>query len=154
MKPTSINSTIVGLPELLRKLDSLGKVGKGEAMINAVVAGAMKVNNKAKENTPKKTRTLMRSIHIGNHVEESAPGFTAGDVGGEYSDVGGEVIGENNASVLVGSNLVYAAAQEFGYPEGNIPAHPYLRPAFDTEKEAAMKDMGRALKVLVDKASK
>jgi len=147
-------STIVGMPELLRKLDALGKEGKGQAMINALVAGAMRINNQAKVNVPKKTRTLMRSIHIGGHVAESSPDFTSGDIGGDYTDVGGEVIGEDNASVLIGTNLIYAAAQEFGYPSGNIPAQPYLRPAMDTEKEAAAADIAKALKIQIDKAAK
>jgi len=147
-------STIVGMPELLRKLDALGKEGKGQAMINALVAGAMKINNKAKDNAPHKTYTLKRSIHIGGHVAESSPDFTSGDIGGDYSDVGGEVIGEDNASVLIGTNLIYAAAQEFGYPSGNIPAQPYLRPALDTEKEAAVEDIGKALKIQIDRAAK
>jgi len=142
-------SEIVGLPELLRKLNKLGEVGKGRAMINALVVGGMEIVNEAKILVPKKTRTLSRSIHIGGHVSESSPGFTPHDIAGDYSDIGGEKIEKNTASVLIGTNLVYAAPQEFGTARG-VPAHPYLRPAVDTKKEAAFKQIGEALKKQIE----
>ena len=142
-------SEIVGLPELLRKLNKLGEVGKGQAMINALVVGGMEIINEAKILVPKKTRTLSRSIHIGGHVQESSPGFTPHDIAGDYSDIGGEKIEKNTASVLIGTNLVYAAPQEFGTARG-VPAHPYLRPAVDTKKEAAFKQIGEALKKQIE----
>ena len=143
-------ATVVGMPELLRKLNKLGEVGKGRAMINALIAGGLEISNEAKINAPYKTGTLKRSIHIGGHVSESAPGFTPHDEAGEYSDIGGEKIGNNTASILIGTNLVYAAPQEFGTSRG-VPAHPYLRPAVDTKKESAFKKIGEALKIQINK---
>jgi len=143
-------SEIVGLPELLRKLNKLGEVGKGRAMIDALVVGGMEIVNEAKILVPKKTRTLSRSIHIGGHTQESSPGFTPHDIAGDYSDIGGEKIGNNEASILIGTNLVYAAPQEFGTARG-VPAHPYLRPAVDTKKERAFKVIGEALKIQIEK---
>ena len=150
-------SEIVGLPELLRKLNKLGEVGKGRAMINAVVAGALEISNDAKVRVKKVTGTLERSIHVGGHVSESSPGFTPHDEAGDYSDIGGEKIESNNASVLIGTNLKYAKRIEFGFMGadklGRVyhqAAQPYLRPAYDTKKDKAYKVMGEALKKQIE----
>jgi len=143
-------SEIVGLPELLKKLNKLGEVGKGRAMIIALVAGGLEISNEAKILVHKITSTCERSIHIGGHVTESAPGFTSHDVGGDYSDVGGEKIGNNEASILIGTNLVYAPPLEFGSADGTQPANPFLRPAVDTKKERAFKVVGEALKKQIE----
>ena len=151
-------SEVIGTKELIQKLNKLGEVGKGRAMINALVAGGLEISNEAKINAPYITGTLERSIHIGGHVSESAPGFTPHDVAGDYSDIGGEKIESNAASILIGTNLVYAKRLEFGFngPDklGRIyhqPAQPYLRPAVDTKKERAFKVIGEALKIQIDK---
>ena len=71
----------------------------------------------------------------------------------------------------VGTNLVYAAIQEFGgtivakhaayltfqLPDGDwvrthkvtIPAQPYMRPAFDTQKATAIATIGKVFDRLV-----
>jgi phage gpG-like protein len=35
----------------------------------------------------------------------------------------------------IGSNLVYAAPHEFGWPKHNLPARPFLRPAAERDRE-------------------
>lgn len=52
----------------------------------------------------------------------------------------------------IGTDLEYAARIEFGFtgPDSlgrvyNQPAQPYLRPAFDTKRTAAVNEIGRVL---------
>lgn len=36
----------------------------------------------------------------------------------------------NTFTTTIGTNVVYARAHEYGYPPRNLPARPFLRPAF------------------------
>jgi HK97 gp10 family phage protein len=83
--------TIQGKDELITKLKQLGEVASQRNLELAVTAGALPIQNAAKDNAPMKTRTLSRSIHT--EVTESD---------------------ESHATATVGTDLVYAAIQEFG----------------------------------------
>ena len=61
--------------------------------------------------------------------------------------------------VLIGTDVPYAARLEYGYvgPDSlgrtfHQPARPYLRPAFDNNKDAAIREVGEALADLLEKA--
>jgi HK97 gp10 family phage protein len=41
---------------------------------------------------------------------------------------------DNQVTVYVGTNVQYAPYQELGAPNINLPARPYLRPAFENHK--------------------
>ena len=146
-------SQIQGMDQLLKKLQGMKDTARGETMKLAVIAGALEISNSAKQKAPWITGTLRRSIHVGGFVSESSPDFTPHDVGGDYTDVGGQEITEDSASVLIGTNLIYAAAQEFGYPPKNIPAQPYLRPAWDEQLPNAIKKIKSTLAGLIKKAT-
>lgn len=154
----TVTASIHGGPELSRKLKQLADAVAAEALELACVAGALPIQNDAKRKCPKKTRTLSRSIHIGGHSDK------ASDFEGE--DIGGNESSRDSATVQIGTNVVYAAIQEFGgevhqtnaFGKGikatiTIPAHPYLRPAFDENQDAATNAAGRALKQLITKAA-
>lgn len=112
--------TVLGLPEAEAKFAAIN--AKVIATLPLLLkAAALPVMNLAKINAPYLTGTLQKSIHI----EATATGVT------------------------VGTDLVYAAAQEFGRPEINLPAHPYLRPAIDAAGPAAVLSMGKALAALL-----
>ena len=38
---------------------------------------------------------------------------------------------DNGYTVVVGTNVKYAPYQELGAPNAHVPAHPYIRPAFE-----------------------
>ena len=117
--------TLTGQEELLSNLKKLGsKLGDG--LEAAVKAGALLIQNMAKEKAPFKTGNLRRSIHM------------------ETTEKTGE-----RAVVQVGTNVIYAAPQEFG--TSTIPAHPYLRPALDKNKDKVPKEIGEALADIVRK---
>ena len=116
----------------------------GAQMQSALVAGAAPVMNAAKRNAPALTGTLRRSIHI---------------------------LAQSPREVAVGTDLVYAAAQEFGativpvnatylrfevggqvvFTKGpvHIPAHPYMRPAFESERGAAVREVAAAVRQMI-----
>ena len=145
-------SEIKGMSELLAKLNALGDM-KGQVMLDATVAGGLEINNEAKVKAPHKTGTLKRSIHIGSQTGKSAPDFTPNDVAGTYSDVGGQEVSNEKVSILIGTNLIYAAPQEFGTSTG-VPAHPYLRPAVNSKTNECFRTIGDALKVMIDQRTK
>lgn len=126
---TSRSVTIIGLPQAQAKFSALAALVDSK-MTLILGAGALPIMNKAKALAPYRTGDLRRSIHP-------------------------EVTGPN--TVTVGTNLVYAAAQEFGLPGGgwqgsDIPAHPYLRPALDTGVAAATASMQKALRAVLEVA--
>jgi HK97 gp10 family phage protein len=141
---------VIGDRELAAKLAALSDAAAGAKLEAAVRAGALLVQNAAKEKAPYRTGTLRRSIHT-------------------------EIIEQrrNYAEATVGTDLVYAAQVEFG---GTITpkkakmlhwvdretgqdvfahavtqvARPYLRPAFDENADAAVQEMGDALREAVE----
>ena len=163
---------IFGHEEVIRSFSKLGSsvVGTAQQMKTAVLAGAMLLRNRAAELAPYLTGTLRRSIHVGGHGNLT-PGFSPGQ---EYSDIGGEIISEDGVQMEVGTNLIYAGVQEFGATihaknkpylvfktkDGTwhsvksvvVPPHPYLRPAFDQEKENVAREIDRVLDQLIRQA--
>lgn len=132
-KPTRVRN----LDRLDRKLSRLSKLASADVLERALHAGAEEILNSAKDKAPYKTGTLRRSLHSETGEKSGA-----------------------RVSVLAGTDLEYAAMQEFGgtvVPKKGrflvfeidgkkifarkvtIPAHPYLRPAFDEQKGEAVK---------------
>lgn len=133
-------------------LERLGPAFVGQKLELALAAGALLVANDAKRNAPIVTGTLRRSIHIGGHTELT-PDFTSGE---GYDDIGGNVVGPAGATLLVGTDLAYAARIEFGFMGADSlgrtfhqAAQPYLRPAWDANlgrlEETVSAVLGRLL---------
>lgn len=151
-----MSARVLGSESLLRKLEQLGEVARGQVMERAVVAGALLVQNEAKARAPYFTGNLRRSIHIGGH----------GDLAGDYSGVKGEVgqipapeVGDDNVSVYVGTNVEYAARVEFGFNDTdslgrtfNQAAQPYMRPAIDETRDQVRQEIAEALRDLIEAA--
>jgi HK97 gp10 family phage protein len=123
---------IVNLAEWQAKLKKLDDVLAEQAVVRALTAGALLIENDAKRRAPYKTGTLRRSIHT-----EQGDGM----------------------EVLIGPDAPYGARIEFGYvgpdKRGRMfhqPAQPYLRPAFDENRDAAIKEVGEALAQLLEAA--
>jgi len=150
---------IVGLEKFRENLRRLDKNTRGELLENACLAGALLVANEAKILAPFITGTLKRSIHVGDHVAESAPDFSPSDAAGEYSDVGGKEITGHSATLSVGTNLCYALRVEYGFSGADSlgrvyhqAPRPFLRPAVASEEKAVQKAIGEAVKILIKKA--
>lgn len=136
---------ITGLKDLVKKLESLGAETAGPILENAVRSGAQLVQNDARIRGPyanpkpdnELTGTLRRSIHI--EVETTAPG---------------------RAEATIGTDLVYAARVEFGFEGADSlgrvyhqPPKPYLRPALDENEPAIQREIGEALKQLIERVA-
>lgn len=157
-----IRLRIEGGESLARKLNALGEAVRGRALEQAVVAGALIVQNAAKQRAPYKTGNLRRSIHVGGH------GDLNDTTGGQIE---GPVRSPNHVEVLVGTNVEYARQREYG---GTITpvnrqfltwrdddgtfhrarsvtqaATPYLRPALDENAAAVRTEIGEALRDLL-----
>lgn len=125
-----------GGQQLKDKMAQMTQATKVDALKAAATAGAWPVQNQAKINVHKRTGNLGRSIH--NEVVST---------------------GQHHATVSVGTNSVYARMEEMGgiirprnakrlaWQDENgrwhfarqvmRKAHPFLRPAFDTQKHRA-----------------
>lgn len=137
-------SVRIDITEARRALEQLGEIATGRNLEVALVAGALPIMNAAKANAHVITGTLRRSLHIGGHAD-LAPGF---DPSEGYSDIGGNEVADLTARVFVGTNLVYARREEYGFVGRdslgrlyNQPPHPYLRPAFDDNEELATREV-------------
>jgi HK97 gp10 family phage protein len=174
----AVHATLEGLPELKKQLSKMSDAIAADALAKAATAGALPIQNSAKDKAPKKKRVLSRSIHT--EVTESD---------------------RDHATVEIGTDVVYAAIQEFGgtitpkhaahlaipmtdraasYPPRSfpgklhvqgkclademgqpqyalatsvtLPAQPYLRPALDENKDRFSEDAGKALKQILASA--
>ena len=67
---------------------------------------------------------------IGGMVESYAKGLAPVDTGNLRNSITHDQE-DNGHTVVVGSNVKYAPYQELGAPNAHVPAHPYLRPAFE-----------------------
>lgn len=146
--------TLTGDKELLRQFKRLEKATSGTMLKRALVSGALLIVNEAKRLAPYETGNLRRSLHVGG--EGAAGGLEGSTTGG---DIGGQATGPDWAEVSVGTNVEYAARREFGF-EGtdslgrtyHDPATPYLRPAIESEKGAAQREIAAAMNAQLRKA--
>ena len=148
----NVRAEMVNLSEFQAQLRRIGSAASADALENAGRTGLLLVQNAAKQKAPKLTRTLSRSIHI-ETIKKS----------------------KNYVELAVGTNVVYAAIQEFGgvitpkkakvlhwvdrktgedvfASSARIPPHPYLRPAWDEQFDAMVKEVKRALTNLIKAA--
>lgn len=114
------------LVNAFKKIDKLSQASSLKAAVNA---GLLPIQNAAVQKAPYLTGTLRRSIH--SEILESRELYCEGGTG---------------------TNLAYAARIEFGYNDTDArgrtyhqPAQPYLRPAFDENRDEALKEMRESL---------
>lgn len=142
--------TVKGAASLDRKLANLAKQADGETLKRALIAGGLLIQNRAKANAPYITGNLRRSIHIGGAEELNPEGANVSER--TQTPVPEPEVGKYGVAVYVGTDVEYAAPVELG--TARRPPHPYLRPAFDTEKGAAMREVADSLQVLIRAAAK
>lgn len=137
--------SISGSKALQGKFDQLSAIAQGRTLERAAVSGALLIQNEAKRQAPKLTGNLMRSIHIGGHDDLNPGG--AGVINTTGAGVPGPEIGTHSAAVYIGTDVIYGPPVEFGH--GGVAAQPYLRPAFDSQRNAAVQECGAALVDLI-----
>ena len=139
---------ITGDKQLIAKLNRLASEVRGKTLERALVSGALVIQNSAKAKAPYLTGNLRRSIHIGGHDDLNPDGGNIVDRSG--MPVPNPIVSANSVSVFVGTDVNYAAAVEFGSKTQR--AQPYLRPAVDENQAAVGKEIGGALKDLIEAA--
>lgn len=134
----AVEFRIEGLDVLIKRLSQLEAELRGPILGAALTAGALHIVNEAKDRVPKITRNLERSIHAGE-PERMGDGW----------------------GVRIGTNVVYARRIEYGFVGRdrrgrvyNQAAKPYLRPAFDAKKEAAINAVRASLHGAIARAMK
>jgi len=141
---------VTGMKELQKKFAKLnGELVKG--MAASLIAGSFVISNAAKTDAPYLTGNLRRSIHTevkGGYVTKPQK------VNGEPQMVQSGAVervaammrkGLEEAELVIGTDVIYAAAQEF------LHNHPYLRPALDNNRREVAKEVGRAMRQVVSK---
>src|SRR4026208_1768039 len=105
---------ISGDKQLAAKFRQVKAAARGPAPMTAAKAGILPIQNAAIENAPKLTTTLARSIHT-EEISQT----------------------DHSAMAATGTDLNYAARQEFGFNDTDAlgrtyhqPARPYMRPAY------------------------
>lgn len=131
---------VSGLDDLLKKFDALADVGKAAKLETAAKAGGLPIINAAVQFAPKLSTNLARSIH--QETIESSDNHVRTEIG-----PGGDA-------------SAYAARQEFGYSDTdalgrtyNQPAHPYMRPAYDTKRDEAVSEVKDVLLMFINQAA-
>lgn len=163
-----VRVSVSGSQALMTKLERLSDGMQGRLLTRALTAGALIIQNDAKQRAPYRTGTLRRSVHIGGFSGlasdyQPTPGQADGVPG---PDEKGKAV-----AVYIGTDVEYAAQREFGgtivprhasalrfrLPDGTWvttqsvtqQATPYLRPAMDTNEDAVRREVGEALLDLI-----
>jgi HK97 gp10 family phage protein len=110
---------IKGFDNLKKNVAKLNK-DLDNSIMTALKAGALLIQNDAKRLSPYFTGTLRRSIHI-------------------------EKTGKRE--VIIGTDVEYAKYQEFG--TSKMKAHPYMRPAFDNNKDKVIEKINAVWKAII-----
>ena len=119
--------TLSGDKALDRQFAALGDAARGEALLGALVSGALLMSNDAKAKAPVKTGNLRRSIHVGD--EASGPDW---------------------AECAVGTNVEYAPFVELG--TSKMAARPFLRPAAESTRADVRREIVGALRAQLRRA--
>jgi HK97 gp10 family phage protein len=106
------------------QLQAMSQAMQGKALGAAAQAGMLIIINDAKVIVHKVSGNLARSLHVGEPIIEGS-----------------------RATVRGGTNVEYAATEEFG--NEFRPPHPYLRPAYDNNLQAAKEEAAAALADIV-----
>ena len=179
-----LTGKLIGDEELLANLNKLEDLTMTNYLVAAATAGALLIINAAKSKAPKKTRTLARSIHqetskasrksveldIGTNLEYAAMQEFGGTVVPKKAQFlaipqtgGAEAVGSplNYPGNLVpifwtggSSGVLMDDSGEVQYVlvrSAVIPAHPYMRPAFDEQGDNALDKIGKYLGMILER---
>jgi len=141
-----IKVELVGVEKLVRALEKFGEDAE-QAVVAALLAGGWVVANAARNAAPYLTGNLARSIHpepvVPGHanlriVEAGVDAATTDTTGLTVHEAPGEI------AVIVGTNVIYAARQEF------LHDHPYLRPALYGNEAKVNDEVALAIRRLTE----
>ena len=148
-----IRMEVRGANEQMARFEKI-KADMYKGFAAALLAGAFPVSNDAKNTAPYLSGNLRRSIHVGTKTKDitkpqpDSDGATIRQMPADMSavkSVATSLQRTSKADILVGTDVEYAAVQEFLH-------HPYLRPALDNNKAEVRDEVKRAVKMVIAKA--
>lgn len=159
--PTTTKITVTGLDDLLRRMHDLDRKVRRKIIRSAALAGANVIKKQAQQNAPVKTGDLKVSIGTrrSRKFSSEVQGYEQRDIGifkvkgGKFANTArNRRLGRVGKTFKVEPPSFYWRFQEFGTTK--MAAHPFLRPAFDTQKQVAVNATVQKLKTEIDKAVK
>lgn len=143
---------VVGAAEMEKKLARLG-ASAGDPLDAAVRAGALLIQNAAKQKAPRRTSTLRRSItvEVSRHGDRVVAHIGPTVEYGRYVELGTGIYaaGGNGRQ----TPWVYRGpGGKFFTTSGQQP-RPYLRPALDENREKAIREISRVFGSLIARAA-
>lgn len=136
-----------GLAELEKALHEIGKAAAGKALRSALMGGMLPIRKDAQGRIP--VGSVSHYIGRKGKGKLVQPGFLRTQLrakavkGDEFS---------GTVALTFSGNGFYAMFHEFG--TAKMPARPILRPAFDSQKEAALARFKERLAAGIEKARK
>lgn len=137
----SISFKVIGAADLEKKLARIGATA-ADPLAAAVHAGALLVQNSAKQKAPKRTSTLRRSItiEVGREGDQVIARIGPTVEYGVYMEFGTGRYAENGQGRK--TPWAYKVGGKTFWTVGNKP-RPYMRPALDENREKAMREIAR-----------
>jgi HK97 gp10 family phage protein len=134
---------MLGEIDLRQKLKKLPRHVGGTNLRQAVRSGARIIRKAAQSRVKRKSGALARSLT--EIVKEDRAGNVRGQVGARMPD------GAHIHLVELGTRTRTTGS---GASRGFAPAQPFLRPAFDSNKDAAIREIGRVLKTKIQQLTR
>ncbi len=127
---------IQGLDEVRRRLKALPKNMRNRELGKALRSGGRMIRNDAKSRVPTLTGLVLKNI-----VMRTSSGRRAGRNADVKVRIG---VASDRSGRDSGTDAFYWIFQEFG--TSKMPAHPFLRPAFESNKNEALNAITQSLK--------
>lgn len=145
-----INVEVEGLKELEENLNKLSEDLAAKVLRAAARKAMRKMQDRVRANAPRGKRPLQkgRTIRLAEGILMSASFKSEGVRGGSVLVRVGLRTKPKDKSVW------YGRLVEFGVPARHIPARPFMRSAFDTEKENVLKEFADELAAGIERVAR
>lgn len=146
-----INLDFSGLDEIARDLETLSRAENNKVLRDATRAGAEVLREEVIQRAPERTGKMKKNVVILTQKARRRGEISSGvHIRGVNPRTGNS---DNTMKTNNPRNAFYWRFVELGTV--NMPAHPFVRPAFDTRQEqaaqAAMERMNRAIDEVLSK---
>ncbi|ELY4571741.1 HK97-gp10 family putative phage morphogenesis protein [Franconibacter daqui] len=146
-----INLDFSGLDEIARDLDTLSRAENNKVLRDATRAGAEVLREEVIQRAPERTGKMKKNVVILTQKARRRGEISSGvHIRGVNPRTGNS---DNTMKADNPRNAFYWRFVELGTV--NMPAHPFVRPAFDTRQEqaaqVAMERMNRAIDEVLSK---
>lgn len=121
-----------GLADIARDLEALSRAENNKVLRDATRAGAEVMRDAVVERAPERTGKLKKNVVVLTSVQSVGGNYLGVHIRGRNLRTGNS---DNSMKASDPRNAFYWRFVELGTI--NMPAHPFIRPAFDTTEELA-----------------